>query len=274
MTKIVYHNKAGVFMLHGILSGNDYVLKLLILCPAGFLAALVDSIAGGGGLISVPAYLLAGVPPHLALGTNKFSSTAASCTSSLKFAKSGKVNFDILKYLMPFTLIGAVIGVATVLQVDQNFLYTLVLVLILGVGIYSFFSKSIGLEDKFKGKTKKGIFLGILLALSLGFYDGFFGPGTGSFLIFGLISIYGFDFVKASGNAKVLNFVSNITSLVLFALHGQINYLLGIPVAIFMIFGARVGTVMALKKGTKLIKPIFITMSLGVACKMLYQMFF
>lgn len=261
-------------MFHNLTLGHDYIIKLLILCPTGFLAALVDSIAGGGGLISVPAYLLAGVPPHLTLGTNKFSSTAASFTSSLKFARSGKVNFEILKYLAPLTLIGAALGVTSVLQIDQSFLYTLVLVLILAVGIYSFFSKSIGMEDKYKGISKKTIIFGMLLALSLGFYDGFFGPGTGSFLIFGLISIFGFDFVKASGNAKFLNFISNITSLLLFALHGQINYLLGIPVAIFMIFGARLGTVLALNRGSKLIKPIFITMSLGVACKMLYQMFF
>lgn len=260
-------------MLNNLALGHDYIMKLLILCPAGFLAALVDSIAGGGGLISVPAYLLAGVPPHLTLGTNKFSSTAASFTSSLKFARSGKVNFDIMKYIAPLTLIGAVFGVTSVLKVDQNVLNTLVLVLIVCVGVYSMFSKSIGVEDKYMGKTKRNIVIGAVLALSLGFYDGFFGPGTGSFLIFGLISIYGFDFVKASGNAKFLNFVSNITSLVMFGLHGQINYLLGIPVAICMIFGARIGTVLALNKGSKLIKPIFITMSLGVAVKMLYQMF-
>lgn len=260
-------------MFHSILN-SDFFIKLLILCPAGFLAAFVDSIAGGGGLISLPAYLMAGVPAHLALGTNKFSSTAASCTSSLKFAMSGKVNFSLIKFLAPLTLIGAAFGVTSVLQIDQHFLSTLVLILILCVGIYSFFSKSIGLEDKFKGINIKNITLGALLALSLGFYDGFFGPGTGSFLIFGLISIYGFDFVNASGNSKVLNFVSNITSLILFGLNGQINYMLGIPVAIFMILGARVGTIMALKKGSKLIKPIFVTMSLGVAGKMLYQMIF
>lgn len=260
-------------MLYNITLNHDFIVKLLILCPLGFLAALVDSIAGGGGLISVPAYLLAGVPPHLALGTNKFSSTAASFTSSLKFAKSGKINFDLMKYLAPLTLVGAILGVTSVLKLDQNFLYTLVLILVLCVGVYSFFSKSIGLEDKFKIITRKALLLGMLLALSLGFYDGFFGPGTGSFLIFGLINIFGFDFVKASGNAKFLNFVSNITSLLLFALHGQINYILGLPVGVFMIFGARIGTVLALNKGAKLIKPIFVTMSLGVAIKMLYQMF-
>jgi uncharacterized protein len=259
-------------MLYNTVFNHDFIIKLLILCPLGFLAALVDSIAGGGGLISVPAYLLAGVPPYLALGTNKFSSTAASFTSSLKFARSGKINFQIMKYLAPLTLVGAILGVTSVLKVDQNFLYTLVLILVLCVGIYSLFSKSIGIEDKFKGITRKSLLLGMLLALSLGFYDGFFGPGTGSFLIFGLISIYGFDFVKASGNGKFLNFISNITSLLLFALHGQVNYALGLPVAVFMIFGARIGTVLALNKGAKLIKPIFITMSLGVAIKMIYQM--
>jgi len=259
-------------MLYNLSLNYDFLVKLLILCPLGFLAALVDSIAGGGGLISVPAYLLAGVPPHLALGTNKFSSTAASFTSTLKFARSGKINFHIMKYLAPLTFVGAVLGVSSVLKVDQNILYTLVLVLVLSVGIYSIFSKTIGMENKFKVITKRSIMLGMLLALFLGFYDGFFGPGTGSFLIFGLINIFGFDFVKASGNGKFLNFVSNITSLLLFAINGQINYMLGIPVALFMIFGARIGTVLALTKGAKLIKPIFITMSLAVAVKMLYQM--
>lgn len=248
------------------------LMKILFLCGAGFLAALVDSIAGGGGLISVPAYLLAGVPPYYSLGTNKFSSTAGSFTSSIKFARSGKVDFKILKYLMPFTLIGAVLGVNTVLMIDQTFLYTLVLILVLFVGIYSFFSKTIGMEDRFEGINAKNLTFAVILAFTLGFYDGFFGPGTGSFLIFGLISIFHFDFVKASGNAKVLNFVSNITSLIMFAVNHKIDYTLGIPVAISMILGARIGTKLALNKGAKLIKPIFITMSLGVAIKMLYSM--
>jgi uncharacterized membrane protein YfcA len=245
---------------------------LIFLCIAGFFAALIDSIAGGGGLISLPAFLLAGIPPHFALGTNKFAATCASFTSSLKFAKSGKVKFELLKYLIPFTFIGAVLGVKSVLKIDQKYLYTMVLVLVLAVGIYSFFSKSIGLQDKYTGIKKKGLILGILLTFSLGFYDGFFGPGTGSFLIFGLIGIFGFDFVKASGNARVLNFISNLTALVVFALNGQVNYSYGVPVAIFMIIGARIGTKLALKNGSKLIKPIFVTMSLAVACKMLFNM--
>ena len=221
-------------------------------------------------MISVPAFLLAGIPPHLALGTNKFSSSCASFTSSVKFAQSGKVDFYIIKLLAPFTLVGAVLGVHTVLSINGKYVNTIVLVLLLIVGAYSLFSKTIGMEDKFQGLKKKTIFLGMLLALCLGFYDGFFGPGTGSFLIFGLIYIYEFDFVRAGGNAKVLNFVSNIASLVVFAVNKQIDYKIGIPVAIFMIIGAKFGTKIALTKGAKLMKPIFVTMSLAVAVKMLY----
>jgi uncharacterized protein len=247
-------------------------ITIVFLCIAGFAAAFVDSIAGGGGLISIPAYLMAGLPPHIALGTNKFSSTIAAFTSSMKYMKSGKVNIDVLKYLIPFSLVGGVFGANTVLIIDQKFLNAMVLVLILAVGIYSLFSKTVGLEDKFEGTNRKNIFLGILLALGLGFYDGFFGPGTGSFLIFGLIGIYGFDFLNAGGNARVLNFISNISSLILFAFYGQIDYKMGIPVALCMIIGARAGTKLALSKGSKLIKPIFVTMSLVVAAKMMINL--
>lgn len=244
--------------------------NLIFLCAAGFFAAFIDSIAGGGGIISVPAFLLAGVPPHLSLGTNKFSSSCASFTSSIKFAQSGKVDFNILKILAPFTLIGSVLGVNTVLLIDASYVNTIVLILLLFVGIYSLFSKTAGIKDDFQGLTSKNKLLGILLAFSLGFYDGFFGPGTGSFLIFGLIKIFSFDFVRAGGNGKALNFISNIAALVMFAIKGQIDYKLGIPVAIFMILGAKFGTKVALDKGAKLMKPIFVTMSLAVAVKMLY----
>ncbi|MFD3156665.1 TSUP family transporter [Haloimpatiens sp. FM7330] len=246
------------------------MLKIILLCIAGFVAAFVDSIAGGGGLITVPAYLLAGLKPSFVLGTNKFGAACGSFTSSLKFAKSGKVNFKLLGFLVPFTLIGAVIGVNVVLNINEAVLNILVLVMIMFIGIYSMFSKTLGVENKFKGLNNKNIFLGIILALLLGFYDGFFGPGTGSFLIFGLIGIFGYDFVHAVGNARILNFISNITSLILFAINGRIFYTYAIPVSIFMILGARLGTKVALNKGSKLIKPIFVVMSLAVAGKMLF----
>lgn len=245
--------------------------NFIFLCVAGFLAAMVDSIAGGGGIISLPAFLFCGVPPHMALGTNKFASTCASFVSSLKFAGSGKINFKLLKFTAPFTFLGAIIGVKCALTLKPAYLNIIVLVMLLFVGIYSLLSKTVGANDNFNGLNSKNIFWGIILAFSLGFYDGFFGPGTGSFLIFALISIYGFDFVNAGGNAKIMNFISNITSLILFAFSGQINYLYGVPVAIFMMVGARIGTKLALTKGAKLIKPIFVAMSLAVAVKILFS---
>ena len=248
------------------------ISKLIFLCAAGFAAACVDAIAGGGGIISLPAFLLAGVNPHMALGTNKFASTCSSCTSSIKYAQSGKVNFKLLKILVPFTFCGASLGVFCALSIKAEFLNKIVLIMLLFVGIYSLFSKTIGLKNNFKGITKHNISLGIILAFSLGFYDGFFGPGAGSFLIFGLIGIYGFDFINAGGNSKVLNFVSNVTSLILFAINGEIYYLYGIPAAVFMIFGARFGAKLALKKGAKLMKPVFVIMSLAVCAKLLYGM--
>jgi len=229
---------------------------MIFLCIAGFLASFIDSIAGGGGLISVPAFMLAGLSPHIVLGTNKLAATTGSFTSSLKFAKSGLCNFDLLKKLIPFTLVGSIIGVRTVLLIDQKFLQPLVLVLVLCIGVYTLFSKSLGQEDNFKGLTKKNISLGMLLAFTLGFYDGFFGPGTGSFLVFGMINIFGFNFLNASANARF-----------------SINYSIGLLVAVFMIIGARAGTKLAINKGAKIIKPIFVTMSLAVALKMLLTMF-
>jgi uncharacterized membrane protein YfcA len=244
--------------------------EIALLCVAAFFAAFVDSIAGGGGLISLPAFMITGISPHMALGTNKFSSTCASFTSSIKFAQSGKVDFKILKFLLPFTLVGAVMGTHTMLKINAGYLNSIVMVLLLFVSIYSVFSKNVGMEDKFKVLKKKSIFLGILLAFSLGFYDGFFGPGTGSFLIFGLIYIFNFDFVRSGGNSKVLNFTSNITSLSVFLINGQIDYRLGIPAAISMIIGSKLGASTAILKGSKLIRPIFITISLCLSVKIFY----
>lgn len=246
--------------------------QTLFLCLSGFIAAFVDSIAGGGGIISLPAFLAAGVPPYFALGTNKFASTAASLISSLGYARSETVDFRLIKYLAPFTLIGAICGAHIVLKIDQRLLYIMVLVLVFGVGIYSMFSKKMGRTGALPDINRNNTIYGILLAFSLGFYDGFFGPGTGSFLMFGLMALYHFDFIHASANARVLNFVSNISALVTFAIQRQVNYAIGLPVLLAMICGAALGTKMALHKGVRLVKPIFILMSLAVAGKMLLNL--
>lgn len=246
--------------------------SLIFICIAGFVAAFVDSIAGGGGLISVPAYLLIGLPPTMVNGTNKFSATTASLTSAIKFIKSKKADFKILKVILPFTVIGAILGVNTALSIPESFLKSIITILIMFIGFYTYFSKNLGMVENFKGYTKKNFILASILALCIGFYDGFFGPGTGTFLVFGLIAIFGFDFTKASGNARVLNFTSNIVSLILYAFNGKILYAYGMPVAVISIIGAKLGTQFALKNGSKCIKPIFIIIALLTAAKMIFGM--
>lgn len=247
------------------------LLKLIFLCITGFIAAFVDSIAGGGGLISVPAYILAGFTPHFVLGTNKFSATCGSLFSSISFFKNGKIMLKFVKYIIPCTLLGAILGTKAVLLLSQEFLYPLVTILILFVGLYTIFKKDLGAIHSFELKSVKQVYLGMIIGFIMGFYDGFFGPGTGSFLLFAFIKFFRMDFINAQGNAKLLNFVSNITSLSVFAFSGKINFTYGIPVGIAMIFGALLGTNVAIKKGSKLIKPIFLIMSFAVFIKLLLQ---
>ncbi|AFM00858.1 MULTISPECIES: TSUP family transporter [Desulfitobacterium] len=245
--------------------------EIILLCVLGFIAATIDAIAGGGGLISLPALLLVGIPPHYALGTNKFAATVGSLTSSLTYARSGKVYLPVVIWQIPFTFIGTCLGVWSILHISSDFLTKAVPILILLVGFYTLLQKNLGLEDRFQGITPLSRLLGFLFAFVLGFYDGFFGPGTGSFLIFCYITLYGFNFTVSSANAKVLNFISNFVSLILFALSGKIIYTYGIPMALSMFLGSRLGTHLAIHRGSALIKPIFITMSLLVALKLVIE---
>lgn len=244
-------------------------MDILILCIIGFIAAGFDSIAGGGGIITIPAYLALGIPPHFTLGTNKFASSWGSFTSSITFLQSKLVYLPLIKYIIPFTLLGASFGVNTVLHINQKHLQIIVLVMLSLVAIYTLFKKDIGHKNNFKGLNQKKIITGCIIGFVIGFYDGFFGPGTGSFLLFSFIHFFGFNFTVGTANARVLNFVSNITSLILFAINGKIIYSIGIPVGISMVLGARIGSKIAIKQGAKVIKPLFITMSLLIVIKLL-----
>lgn len=250
---------------------NIDIGTFLFLGVACFIAAFIDAVAGGGGLITVPAYLASGLPAHIALGTNKVSSSIGTVASSWKFATSGKVNWSMAKKLMPFSFIGALIGVKTVVLIDSKYLYPIAIVLLLLVLIYTLINKNLGEENNFKGLDKDNIFKGKLMAIIMGFYDGFFGPGTGSFLIFGLIRIFKLDFTNASGNAKILNLTSNLASMFLFIFLGKANFFYSIPIGIIMIFGATLGAKTAVTKGTSFIKPMFLIVTTIVLIKMIME---
>ncbi|MDM8534008.1 TSUP family transporter [Clostridiaceae bacterium HSG29] len=248
------------------------LLSIVFICLAGFFGAVVDAIVGGGGLITMPALLAVGFPIHLALGTNKFAAVMGTFSSSYHYYKSGNVNFKLLKYLLPFSAIGSALGVLSVLALSPDFLRVLIIFLVLIIGTYTFIKKDLGMVDRFDGITKKKIRKGTFLAFPLGFYDGFFGPGTGAFIIFGLVSIFGFDFKKASANAKLMNLTSNLMAFLLFLTHGKIMFEVAIPMAICMAIGGKVGSQLAIKKGATFIKPVFIVVSFALVIKMIFDL--
>lgn len=249
---------------------SDITLSaFLFLAMACFFAAFIDAIAGGGGLISVPAFLAVGLDPHLALGTNKLAASFSTVGSAFKFAHSGKVDWKMVKYMMPFSFVGAILGVKAVVAIDSKYLYPISFAFLVFVLLYTLKNKKLGEKDEFTGLTDKNLKIGALMAFILGFYDGFFGPGTGSFIIFGLIKIYKLDFIKASGNAKFLNLASNISSVITFIYYRKISYFYAISIGILMLFGAAFGAKCAVSKGSKFIRPVFLVVTSIVTIKML-----
>ena len=250
------------------------IVKFLILAVFCFIAAVVDAISGGGGLISLPAYFAVGFPPHIALGTNKLSAFLSTFASAFKFWKAKKVNVEIVSKLFVFSLAGAVLGVKTAVSIDSKYFKPISFGILILVFLYALKNKSLGEKNYYKGTTPKTILLGKIMAFCLGFYDGFLGPGTGSFLIFCLIKIFKVDFSFASGNTKILNLSSNFASLIVFTILGKSNFLYGVPIAIIMSFGAILGAKLAILKGNKFIKPVFLVVTIVLILKMSYEFFF
>ncbi len=250
------------------------ILSVFFLGVACFSAAFIDAVAGGGGLISLPAFLASGLPAHIALGSNKVAACCSTIASSTKFAQSGKINWTLVKKLAGFSFIGAVLGVKTVVMIDSKYLYPVAIILLIIVLLYSLYNKNLGEENRFNGSNRENIKWGIIMAFSLGFYDGFFGPGAGSFLIFAIIRIFKMDFTNASGNAKILNLASNMASVMMFVAMGKVNFLYSFIMAVIMIIGATLGARMAVTKGSEFIKPIFLTVTSIVLSKMVAESIF
>ncbi|MFD0588807.1 sulfite exporter TauE/SafE family protein [Paenibacillus sp. GCM10027627] len=227
---------------------------------AGFLAAFVDSVVGGGGLIALPALLAAGLPPHLALGTNKLAGTLSSLTSTLAFLRSGHINLKVTGKLVPLAAIGGLAGTLLLQTVPSGWLRPLVVIMLALVTAYTLFKRDWGKIGSPRPMTKKSWSLMAAAALLLGTYDGFFGPGTGSFFIFAFL-LLGLDFVNAAGNAKLLNFTSNLFALAAFITLGFVSYGIGLIMGAAMVLGSLVGSRVAIRQGAKYIKPLFIGIS-------------
>lgn len=231
------------------------VIEFLLLM--GFVSAFFDAVVGGGGLISVPALLFVGLPPAAALGTNKLASSIGAFTSTMNYLKSGKINLSLVKYLFPLAVLGSILGTATLRAVPSSFMRPLVVVMLVAVAIYTLVKKNVGQVSTFSAVTSKVLVVGAVVAAILGFYDGFFGPGTGSFLTI-TFTLLGFDFVQAAGNAKALNFGSNIAALMTFLFLHVIHFEYGLIMAVGMVLGAMAGSQFAIRKGPAVVRPLFI----------------
>ncbi|WP_071395037.1 TSUP family transporter [Bacillus tuaregi] len=243
---------------------------LLILLVFGFLAAFIDSVVGGGGLITLPALLFTGLNPAGAVATNKLASTIGSLTSTFIFYRSGKIDMKSVIKLFPLSFVGSLLGAWTVHRMNPDVLKPLMLVMLGAVAIYTIFKKDWGSISTPKKLSIRHFIIFLAAILAIGFYDGFLGPGTGSFLIFSFLLI-GNDFLKAAGNAKFLNFSSNVAGLLMFMFLGQVNYTYGLIMGLAQLAGAICGSKFAIKRGSSYVRALFITVTCLLLAKNIYD---
>ena len=242
--------------------------QYLIVCPLVFLAGFVDSIAGGGGLISLPAYLAAGVPPHLALGTNKMGSTMGTVISTARFAKSGYIKWKLSLFAAACAIVGSIIGSNLSLLASEQFLKGMMLFALPVVAFYVLKNKDMGDNKNTGSLTEKQMMLiSMAAALVIGTYDGFYGPGTGTFLLLVLTGAAKMDLRTASGTTKVINLSSNIAALVTFLINGKVLLPLGITAGVFCIAGHYIGSGMVVKSGQKVVRPVVLAVLLCLFVK-------
>ncbi len=240
-------------------------LALLVMIAA--VAGMIDAIAGGGGLLALPALLWAGLPPVQALATNKLQGTFGTLTASWNFVRRGEVDLARLRVPIALTFIGSATGTEAVRYLGSERLEAIVPLLLIAFALYFLFSPRIGDEDAHH-RIGHSLF-GLLIGFSVGFYDGFFGPGTGTFFAVAFVLLLGYNLRRATAGTKVLNFTSNIASLLFFAMAGDVVWQVGLPMGIAQMAGAWVGSHLVIRHGTALIRPLLVVVSLAISIKLL-----
>lgn len=255
-------------IINAILNHEMFWL-LLMLFGIALAAGFIDSIAGGGGLITIPALLaLSGLSPAEALATNKLQAVGGSFSASLYFVRKKTIDLWACKILILTTFIGAIMGALLVRFLTIEVLNTLLPILIIIVGLYFLFSPKIGESDK--SPTLNYGLMGLVTAI-IGFYDGFFGPATGSFFTLAFVTLIGYNLITATAHAKVMNFTSNFGSLLVFAFTGNIVWHLGLAMLLGQVIGATLGARMVITRGHKLIRPMLVIVSFSISAKLLYN---
>ncbi|MGQ0285918.1 TSUP family transporter [Pasteurellaceae bacterium 22721_9_1] len=248
----------------------EIALELIaLLFAVAFIAGFIDAIAGGGGLITIPALLMLGIPPAIALGTNKLQACGGSFSASLYFIRQKAINVKEVWLLIVMTFIGSLLGSILIQLIDSSVIKKVLPFLILTIGLYFLFTPTLGENDRQKRISYSAF--AFTIGFGVGFYDGFFGPGTGSIFSLAFVMLLGFNLTKATAHAKVMNFTSNIASLLAFLASGKILWTVGFAMMAGQIIGANLGAKMVLSKGKALIRPMVVLMSFIMTIKMAFD---
>jgi cupin 2 domain-containing protein len=254
-----------IFFLH-----HQFILYGFLIVM-GFLAGFIDAVAGGGGLISLPALTITGLPISLVLGTNKLQSSIGTSVAVYKYYRDGLINFKTVARGLIMGFIGASCGALLATQISNQFMRYIVPFLMLGVFVFNWFNKSLGVQAG-KARMPEILFFSIF-GFILGFYDAFFGPGVGNFWIIAIVFFLGYTFLEASGYAKVLNLKSNLFSLAIFVYFGKVQFVLGLIMACGQFVGGYSGAKMVILKGSKLVRPFFMIVVAINLIVLFYQLF-
>lgn len=247
------------------------LITVVTIAVAGFAAGFIDSIAGGGGLISLPALLASGVPPHIALGTNKLQSALGTSFAAANYARRGCITSEGLGLGVAVTAVAAFSGAWCVTRMSADLLVRIIPWLLAAIFVYVLVSPKVG---EVRRKARLGVVgFHVAAGCALGFYDGFFGPGTGSFWTMGFVLLMGFTLPHATGHTKVMNLTSNVASLVWFVAHGSVFWTLGAVMGGANIAGALLGSHLAIRNGARFIRAVFLLVVGATIARLLWSSF-
>lgn len=245
--------------------------QLLILCPLVFIAGFVDAIAGGGGLITLPAYMMIGLPSHTAIATNKMSSTMGTTVATINYARDGFINWKYSIFCIAGAMAGSSLGSNLALLIPENVFSIVMIVLLPFIAFYVLKNKNFS-SDKPHFNMTKTIILCTAISFAVGMYDGFYGPGTGTFLLLLLTGLARITLNEAAGLTKVINLTSNVTALTVFLINGKAYLPLGIPAGLFSIAGNFLGSKLFSRNGARIARPVVIGVLIILFGKILYEM--
>lgn len=243
--------------------GFDLIAALMV---AAFVAGMIDAIAGGGGLITIPALLAAGVPPVAAIATNKLQSTIGTGGAVIAFARRGHIDWRKFAVPVAASFAGSAVGAFILTRVDSTFLSALLPALLIAMALYYCFAPRMSDADR---HSRAGPLALAGVAMVIGCYDGFFGPGTGSFFTTALVAVFGLGLIRAVAHAKVLNLASNVAGLAVLVAGGHVLWIIGLAMAVGSAAGGQAGAHFAMRFGAGIARPLLIVSSLALTARLL-----